>query len=306
MVIDEVILHRTQQDIMRIWADNIPQVSVCCITYNHEDYIKEAINSFLMQVTNFSFEILIHDDASTDKTSKIILEYAKKYPDIIRPIIQVENQYSKGGLINPRYVFPRARGRYIALCEGDDYWTDCYKLQKQFDFLEDHPEYVITYSDCVAVDEDGIMDINFGGATRDVSQDELVKCIPLYTLTTFFRNLIKEVPLDLIPARIGDRVIWSLLGAYGKGKYLGEIKPAVYRVHGGGVFSQKSKMKKNEMTCITFNALFSYYTRLGAYEYAQYFKERSLVLLMRTIGIKRILTILIRAVAARLSNVFRR
>lgn len=115
-------------------------VSVVCNTYNHEKYIKNALEGFLMQKTNFNYEVLIHDDASTDATADIIREYEKKYPDIIKPIYQTENQYSQSVRIGPNFQFPRAKGKYIAFCEGDDYWTDEHKLQKQFDALELHPE----------------------------------------------------------------------------------------------------------------------------------------------------------------------
>lgn len=111
-------------------------VSICCLTYNHEKYVREALDSFLNQKTNFKYEILIHDDASTDRTVEIIREYEEKYPNLIKPIYQKENQYSKGINISKTYQFPRACGKYIAMCEGDDYWKDDYKLQKQFDALE--------------------------------------------------------------------------------------------------------------------------------------------------------------------------
>lgn len=116
-------------------------VSIHCLTYNHEKYIAEAIDSFLMQKTNFKFEILIHDDASTDRTVDIIKKYQQKYPEIIKPIFQTENQYSKGvNKINYKFNFIRSKGKYIALCEGDDYWTDPYKLQKQVDYMEGNPK----------------------------------------------------------------------------------------------------------------------------------------------------------------------
>jgi len=157
-----VTAKRNQEEIMGDWGGGAsPLVSICCITYNHVSYIMEAIDSFLMQETTFPFEILIHDDASTDGTTDIIIDYANKYPDIIRTIIQTENQYSKGGLINPRFVFPKARGKYIALCEGDDYWTDKTKLQKQVNFLENNPDYVITYTDSQPFDKSGKLKINF-------------------------------------------------------------------------------------------------------------------------------------------------
>jgi glycosyltransferase involved in cell wall biosynthesis len=113
--------------------------SICCITYNHENYIADAIESFLMQKTDFSYEILIHDDASTDRTPEIIKQYESKYPDLIKPIYQTENQYSKG-VKTMSFNMDRAKGKYIAICEGDDYWTDPYKLQKQVDYMEKNPE----------------------------------------------------------------------------------------------------------------------------------------------------------------------
>ncbi len=115
-------------------------VSIICNTYNHENYIKDALDGFLMQRTNFVYEILVHDDASTDKTADIIRNYEKKYPNIIKPIYQTENQYSKGMGTVSKIQFSRVRGKYIALCEGDDFWTDSFKLQKQVDALEQHPE----------------------------------------------------------------------------------------------------------------------------------------------------------------------
>jgi glycosyltransferase involved in cell wall biosynthesis len=112
------------------------KVSICCLAYNHENYISTCINGFLMQKTNFVFEVLIHDDASTDKTANIIKEYEQKYPDIIKPIYQTENQYSQGVSVTSTFNYPRAKGKYIAICEGDDYWTDPNKLQIQIDLLE--------------------------------------------------------------------------------------------------------------------------------------------------------------------------
>lgn len=116
------------------------EVSIICNSYNHENYIKDALESFVQQKTSFRFEVLIHDDASTDKTADIIREYEQKYPDIIKPIYQKENQYSRRVSITRTVQLPRARGKYIAFCEGDDYWTSDHKLQTQYEIMESHPE----------------------------------------------------------------------------------------------------------------------------------------------------------------------
>lgn len=132
-------------------------VSICCITYNHEKYISQAIEGFLSQKTDFEFEILIHDDASTDNTAEIIKKYAQMHPDIVKPILQTENQHSKGISISRTYNFPRAKGKYIALCEGDDYWISEYKLQQQVDYMESHPDCTLCFHNAVIVNNDGMV-----------------------------------------------------------------------------------------------------------------------------------------------------
>ena len=111
--------------------NNHIMVSVICNVFNHEAYIRDALEGFVSQKTNFPFEVLIHDDASTDKSADIIHEYEAKYPNLIKPIYQTQNQYSRGGGITRKFQIPRVKGKYIAMCEGDDYWTDENKLQKQ-------------------------------------------------------------------------------------------------------------------------------------------------------------------------------
>lgn len=130
-------------------------VSVCCLVYNHEKYLKKCLDGFVMQKTNFKFEVLIHDDASIDKSADIIREYEKKYPDIIKPIYQTENQYSKGIKISSTFLFPRAKGKYLAWCEGDDYWCDEYKLQRQYDVMEHNPNCSICVHEVYDINEEG-------------------------------------------------------------------------------------------------------------------------------------------------------
>ncbi len=131
---------------------NKPLVSILCVTYNQKDYIAQTIEGFLIQKVDFPIEIIIHDDASTDGTAEIVQEYANKYPELIRPILQKENQYSKKISLWKNFIYPIVQGKYIAECEGDDYWTDPNKLQKQIDFLESHPDYSACVHRCKRLD----------------------------------------------------------------------------------------------------------------------------------------------------------
>jgi len=132
----------------KILREPIPMmVSVRCTVYNHEKYLRDCLQGFVMQKTNFPFEVIVHDDASTDNSVAIIKEYVERYPDIIKPIFEKENQYSKHDGSIRRIMDSACRGKYIAICEGDDFWTDPYKLQKQIDYMENHPESEMTYTD---------------------------------------------------------------------------------------------------------------------------------------------------------------
>lgn len=133
-------------------SDRKPLVSVVSITYNHESYIRDCLEGFLMQKTDFPVEVIVHDDASTDRTADILREYYRKRPDLFHIIIQRENRHSKHlPIVLPLYNM--ASGKYIALCEGDDYWTDPLKLQKQFDLMESNPSYSGVFHDCKVYQE---------------------------------------------------------------------------------------------------------------------------------------------------------
>lgn len=127
-------------------------VSVILMTYFHEDYVAQALDSILSQETDLRYEILVGDDASEDRTPEIIREYAARYPEIIRPVLRTENL---GATRNGWDLGRRVRGRYVALLEGDDYWLDPRKMQKQWEFLETHPEYSACCGKCLVVDENG-------------------------------------------------------------------------------------------------------------------------------------------------------
>lgn len=135
------MINRTEADIMKKWGDyETPLVTIRCMTYNHEKYIADALDGFLMQDTDFPFEILVHDDASTDGTADIIREYERKYPHIMKPVYETENQYSKHDGSLGRAVNGLTRGKYIAICEGDDFWTSANKLQLQIGYMLNNPD----------------------------------------------------------------------------------------------------------------------------------------------------------------------
>lgn len=228
------------------------RISICCITYNHRDYIVDCIEGFLEQETDFRVEIVIHDDASTDGTAEIVRDYATRYPTIIRPILQTENQYSKG--VNPyyAYVFQKARGEYLALCDGDDYWSDPQKLAHQVAVLDVEPQTVITYGPVRAFDANGTIPDYRGGERRNVTSEQLKAGVPLNTLTTCFRNIFKggPPPAFLRNSPIGDITVWGILGYHGEGRYLPDLAPANYRIHENGVLSLKNAKKKNLMTAL--------------------------------------------------------
>lgn len=137
--------------------ENEVMVSVCCVAYNHGKYIEQTLQGFVSQITNFRFEVIVHDDASTDNTKSIIQKYVELYPDLFIPMYETENQYSKGqgSGTNFRIMAPKIRGKYVAYCEGDDYWSDDHKLQKQYDALENNPDCSLCVHRVQSIWEDG-------------------------------------------------------------------------------------------------------------------------------------------------------
>lgn len=224
------------------------QVSVMCAVYNHEKYIRKALQSFVDQKTNFRFEVLVHDDASTDGSAAIIKEYEEQYPDIIKPIYQTVNQYSQGINIGRTFQFPRAKGKYIAVCEGDDYWTDPNKLQEQFDFMEAHEDYVLIAHGSDIVDESGAYVSEYAKITKtDYEKGELIEDINAFqTASMFYRSDARTKNLEFLnTVKTFDYVFKSVLTTEGKIHIIPKIMSA-YRLGSIGSWTQRVAQKADQ------------------------------------------------------------
>lgn len=218
-----------------------PFVSIACITFNHGKFIQQAIEGFLQQETTFPVEIIIHDDASTDGTAAIVEEYARK-DDRILPLLQTENQYSQGIKPSTTHVLPRCRGNYVALCEGDDYWTDPLKLQKQVDFLEQRPEYALCFTNSTIVDEENRIvrpSRLEKERQRDLSQQDVLSGLVPPTNTILMRNIIQDAWATFPNIVNGDILISALLTEHGLAGYIDDVT-ACYRIHPQGLWSSQS------------------------------------------------------------------
>lgn len=215
--------------------NTVPLVSILCLTYNQKEYIRQTIDSFLAQETDFSYEVLINDDASTDGTQKILKEYAKRYPNI-RPVLQKENQYSKGKRnMMIRYLLPKAKGKYIALCEGDDFWTDPTKLQRQVDFLESHKDYALVFHPVRVFFENGQeADTIFPEQKSGFNVEHLLQTNFIQTNSVMYRAQkdYSKIPLDVMP---GDWYLHLFHAQYGKIGFIDRVMSA-YRRHEGGIW----------------------------------------------------------------------
>lgn len=215
-------------------------VSISCITYNHAPYIRQCLDGFMMQQTNFAFEVLIHDDASTDGTTDIIKEYEAQYPDIIKPIYEEENQWVKGRRGSAVFNFPRANGKYIALCEGDDYWTDPLKLQKQVDFLESNQYYSMCSHWYVISYDHGKQICHIEPSIQEFTIDNLIRGeFPIQTATVLYRKMALNLEIFNSLRWSMDASLFYLVLKTGK-CYILDDTMSTYRVHSGGVWSGTS------------------------------------------------------------------
>jgi glycosyltransferase involved in cell wall biosynthesis len=222
-------------------------VSICCATYNHEQYIRDAIEGFIGQTVDFELEILLYDDASTDSTPYIITEYQKKYPALIKPILATENQYSKGVKTNHAFNLMRARGEFVALCEGDDYWIDPRKLQKQVDFMTEHPMCSMCFHRAM-IESIGKPPMHTRytpshGSTRVLESNRLWylggSSAPTASML-YRRNLMLDLPPWFHDAPVGDMPTKLILQTKGPIGYIDEVM-SVRRIGAPGSWNDQMK-----------------------------------------------------------------
>jgi glycosyltransferase involved in cell wall biosynthesis len=222
-------------------AQQIPKVSVCMPTYNHERYIAQAIESVLKQQTDFAFELVIGDDHSTDRAGEIISRYVNRQNVAIRILPRPENLGRPHNFID---IFSACRGDYIAVLEGDDYWTSERKLQRQVDFLSTHPEYAICFHPVQVIDETGKRaNYIFPPESRREVFDfpTLLKGNFMQTCSVMYRRYADfSFPPWFKQAKLGDWPLHLLMASHGKIAFLDEVM-AVYRIHQGGLWGNKPK-----------------------------------------------------------------
>lgn len=219
------------------------KLTVICLTYNHVNFIQRALDGFVMQKTDFPFEVIVHDDASTDGTAEIVRQYAEKYPDIIKPIFQTENQWSKGVSITKNFIYPQVRGKYVALCEGDDYWIDENKLQKQVDFLDANDEFSICFHPVEVIWEknekkpDIFPTEHFRFGLTELTLNHLLKRNFIQTNSVVYRWRFSDGEYNSLPEHImpGDWFLHIMHAELGGIKCLSDVM-SVYRRHKGGVW----------------------------------------------------------------------
>jgi glycosyltransferase involved in cell wall biosynthesis len=232
-----------------------PLVSVLTITYNHAPYIRDCLEGIVSQQTNFPFELIVHDDASTDGTADIVREYSEKYPHIIVPILQEENQWSKLRTVAP-FVLPKVRGRYQALCEGDDYWIDPHKLQKQVNYMEAHPECSACCTS--AYRNTGISEQLEQGSHLQgdmpvlLTMEDVLEYNHIATCSMLFKTELVTRPEWARKLKQADWTQWVLCAGKGPIAWLPEFT-AVRRVHPGGIWSsmQSAEVFQSGIDCYT-------------------------------------------------------
>lgn len=223
-----------------------PVVSVLIPTYNHRAHLRQAVEGALAQETDFPIEILVGDDASTDGTTGVVRELEKEYAGRVTAFISPRNE---GGHANFSRLYRAARGEFIALCEGDDAWTDPRKLSLQVAFLRENPEYALCFHPLRMIDDDGLfLGLTNEGDPVESTINRLAKFNYIHTASVVFRNrLVPDLPRWVFRLMLGDWPLFCLVAQHGKLRLLDEVM-GIYRVHAGGVWGNRSDSYRLALT----------------------------------------------------------
>nr|WP_305182344.1 glycosyltransferase [uncultured Schaedlerella sp.] len=265
-------------------------ISIVCATYNQEKYVKNALDGFLMQKGGFEYEILIHDDASTDGTTKILQEYKKEYPNKIKLILQKENQYSKGVDILRTYIYPIVKGKYIAFCEGDDFWIYNKKLQKQYDLMESNPNISLCYHNALVYrEESDELQINVHNHPSGYIDDrEIISPTKgWYPTASFFgrTDYMKNQP-DF-KAATGDEALRTYMACKGD-LYFINAAWSVYRDFADGSWNQRYRSDKKIAARYIVDTV-NYFTKFDEYSgkrFSKYLHIKYMQAIKRLFNIK--------------------
>lgn len=248
------------------------KVSVCSIVYNHAAYVEKMISSIAAQQTSYHFDLIILDDNSTDETGQVVEKVRNNTRNL--DIKYIRNHSNLGAIPNFIKSLQQCDGQFILFCEGDDYWNDPQKLQKQVDFLKDNQAYVATFHPVCVVDSSGKIIKEHKSSklyNHDVSSKELMRGFTISLSAICFRNVINEYPEEFYKVNLGDKFLCSLLGHYGGAKFLSDIKPSAYRFHSGGVWSEKSELDKEKAFINSHYWMWKYYERIRDETLANHF-----------------------------------
>lgn len=278
------MLTKSQDEIMASWDASWvePVVSVCCTAFNHEDFVGDALDSILNQITHFPFEILIHDDASNDDTVRILKQYQSEFPEIIKPVYQVKNKWQLGIRINPTFNFTRAKGQFIAICEGDDFWVSTDKLQKQVSYMLNSPTVSLTFHQSkvlrenqnqTTLSEDYRPEQKF--TISDIvenwfiyTQTMVIRLSAIDNMEKFFNGVVNvDWSLQLVAAHNGDVV------------YLPNLL-SVYRKHHGSL--SKAILANPRKRCVNLLRLFMSFDNYSNNKYRGIIERKMLSLLSET------------------------
>jgi len=240
-------------------------LSICCSTQNHRPFIAACIEGFLDQFCDFPVEILVHDDASHDGTTDVLRDYAARHPGLIRLFEGKDNLRALG--VNPllAVLLPQARGRYVALCDGEDFWNDPNRLSSQVARLEADPMVALTFGRARSISDGGFNEAYIGGPQRDLTAEELRAGVSINAMTAVFRNVFRDQlpPPFLRQAPMWDMPIWAILGQHGSGRFMAELPPANLRLHEGRAIVAESERSCYHMKGLTQLAVAGWNARRG-------------------------------------------